>query len=174
MRAFIIVLLRKTLVGSALLSLTIASTSEAAIIATKKTTTPHPGVTVVEGTTRAPSSKFYAAKIALCTSGIRVDATEQPSSLRTVPSWAQSVGANVAVNGDFFRTGPAIAGIAVGGGKPWPYAQLGIDPALSNRYSFERYGWIAFGPDFVDFTHTKHVKENPALFKAQGGYSCKR
>jgi hypothetical protein len=91
-----------------------------------------------------------------------------------VPSWAQSVGANVAVNGDFFRTGPAIAGIAVGGGKPWPYEQLGVDPSLSNRYFFERYGWIAFGPDFVEFTHTKHVKENAALFKAQEGYSLSK
>ena len=154
-----------------LVVLTIPAVSEAAIIATKKTSTPHPGVTLVEGTTRAPSSRFYATKVALCTKGVRVDATAPPTSFRTVPSWAQSVGASVAVNGDFYRPELRVAGIAVGGGKAWPLARTGVDPAVADEYYYERFGWIAFGPGFVEFTHTEHVKKNAAALGATSGYS---
>lgn len=156
--------------SAALFTLSFAHPSFGAIIATQKSSAPHPGVTLVEGTTRAPSSKFFAAQIALCTPGVSVDATEPPTANRTVPAWAESVGANLAVNGDFFRTKPGISGLAVGGGKPWPLEQTGVDAAYKDRYFFELYGWIAFGPDFVEFSHTKHVKENPALFGAKEGY----
>jgi hypothetical protein len=158
--------------GFALLSW--ASASGAAIIATQKSSTPHPGVTLVEGTTRAPSSRFFATKVALCTAGVRVDATAPPSSFRTVPAWAQSVGAEVAVNGDFFRPELRVQGIAVGGGKTWPITRTGIDPAVADEFYYERFGWIAFGPDFVDFTHTEHVKANAAKFGATQGYSPRK
>src|SRR5690606_12633602 len=88
--------------AAAAVAITVSLPASAAIIATKKSSTPHPGVTLVEGTTRAPSSRFYATKIALCTAGVRVDATAPPTGFRTVPSFASAVGADLAVNGDFY------------------------------------------------------------------------
>lgn len=157
--------------AAGIVTLTIPALSDAAIIATKKSSTPHAGVTLVEGTTRAPSSRFYATKIALCTSGVRIDATAPPTSFRTVPAWAQSVGASVAVNGDFYRPDLRVTGLAVGGGKAWPLARTGVDPAVADEYYYERFGWIAFGPDFVEFTHTELVKKNAAALGATEGYS---
>jgi hypothetical protein len=151
-----------------------ASTSNAAIIVTKKVSTPHAGVTLIEGTTRAPSSAFHAVKVALCTAGVRVEATAPPTAFRTVPAWAADVGASVAVNGDFFRPELRVQGMAVGAGKVWPIARTGIDPAVSDEFYYDRFGWIAFGPDFVEFTHTEHVKKNAAKFNATQGYSPKQ
>lgn len=147
------------------------SECSAAIIVSKKTSAPHPGVTLVEGTTRAPSSAFHAVKVALCTPGVRVDATAPPTQFQTVPAWAQSVGANVAVNGDFFRPELRVYGLAVGKGKAWPITRTGIDPAVADEYYYDRFGWIAFGPDFVEFTHTEYVKKNAANLGATQGYS---
>lgn len=145
--------------------------AEAKIIATQKKSTPRPGVTLLEGTTRAPKSNYYAAKISLCQKGIRVDATPPATSFKTVPAFAKASGADLAVNGDFFKPGPRVQGIAVGGGKPWPLGKTGVDPAVANEWYHERFGWIAFGPDFVTFTHTGWVKKRAAELGVTQGYS---
>jgi hypothetical protein len=146
-----------------------AGTSQAAIIKTQSQSTPHPGVTVIEGTTRAPSSHFYATKVSLCTPGVKVAATPNASTLQTVPKFAAASGADVAINGDFYKAGPRVYGIAVGNGGAWPIKKTGADPAVADQWYYNNFGWIAFGPNFVEFTHTEYVKKN--VPSATGGYS---
>lgn len=148
-----------------------SSFADAAIIATKTSSKPFSGVTLIEGKTKAPASSFHAALVSLCTAGVKVNATANPTGLRTVPSWATAAGASLATNGDFYRPGPRVYGLAVGNGASWPLAKTGVDPAVKDEYYYELFGWIAFGPDFVDFTHTEHVKKNAAKYKATQGYS---
>lgn len=149
----------------------LASPAEAAIIATKTTSQPFPGVTLIQGKTKAPASSFHASLVSLCTAGVKVNATANPAGLRTVPSWAASVGASVATNGDFFKPDPRVYGLAVGNGAAWPLTKTGVDPAVKDEYYYDLFGWIAFGPDFVEFTHTELVKKNAAKYKATQGYS---
>lgn len=146
-----------------------ARDANAAIITSKTSSLPAPGITLVEGKTRAPSSTFHAAMVSLCAPGLRVGATSNPSSLTTVPSWAASKGATLATNGDFFTTGPRVYGMAVGDGVAWPIGKTGIDPAVSSQYYYDNFGWIAFGPDSVSFTHTGEVKAHPEQYGAHGG-----
>jgi hypothetical protein len=160
------------LFSSALLTTFLAaSSSSAGIIATKTVTTPLPGVTLWEGKTRAPASTYHVAKIALCTPGVRVGATAPPTAFKTVPAYAQASGAKLAVNGDFFKPGPRVYGVAVGEGKPWPLTKTGADPAVKDQWYYDNFGWIAFRPDGVEFTHTGYVKAHPEEFHATGGLS---
>lgn len=167
--------MRRLLMGFALASFVsasaFASRAEGAIIATKTSSKPFPGVTLIEGKTKAPASSFHASLVSLCTAGVKVNATANPTGLRTVPSWATSVGASLATNGDFFKPDPRVYGLAVGDGASWPLAKTGVDPAVKDQFYYDLFGWIAFGPDFVEFTHTEHVKKNAAKYKATQGYS---
>jgi hypothetical protein len=88
-----------------------------------------------------------------------------------VPSFAQATGAELAVNGDFFTAEPRVYGMAVGGGAAWPIGKTGIDPSVAGEWYHERYGWIAFGPDFAEFTHTAYVKKHRAQLGANEGFS---
>ena len=77
------------------------------------------------------------------------------------------------MNGDFYRSGPTrVYGDAVGDGIPWPRhphrTQAG---SYSSEWYYRDYGWIAFGHDWVDYTYTKWVKNNPEHFGvAVGGW----
>ena len=47
----------------------------------------------------------------------------------------------------------------------------GVDSAYSSEWYFGKYGWIAFGHDWVDYTYTEWVKNNPSSFStAVGGW----
>ncbi len=114
-----------------------------------------PGVTVVQYRTSSPTTDAWVATIDLCADGIRLDATRRPSSTRSAASWGSAEGALLAVNGDFYRTGPVrVYGDAVGGGVPWPLDQTGLDSAYSGEWYYGDFGWVAVGPDWLDFTHT--------------------
>lgn len=141
---------------------TITSTTES---------TPHPGIRIVEGRTSGPSTDFYAAYVSLCNDSVHVDASGYGSST-TSGAWASSVGAELAVNGDFFAFSPRahIYGDAVAGGVRWADNRTGLHADYSGEWYYERYGWIAFGDDFVEFTNTEWVKNNFDTFKSLEGW----
>lgn len=157
--------------GAALgLALVSPADADAAIIATRRTATPYAGVQTIEGTTRAPASTYHAVVVSLCTAGVRLDATKAPTSFVTVPAWAQSSGAEVVVNGDFFAPGPRVYGLAVGSGAAWPVARTGADPAVKSEWYYDRFGWIALGKGWVEFSHTEAVKTKAAALGVREGW----
>ena len=124
---------------------------------------PHAGVTLERYRTASPATDVWVARVDLCHPGIGLHATTAPTSLQSVSSWAQAVGADVAINGDFYRTGPVrVYGRAIGDGVPWPDAQTGVDPANAGEWFWQDYGWIAAGHDRVDFAHTGWTQRNRA------------
>jgi hypothetical protein len=113
------------------------------------------------GRTTSPTTRFWALEIALCTDHVHVAASSAGSARRTASSWGSAAGVVAAVNGDFFRTDtatPVTYGQAVGGGRVWPAAQSGEGSAYTGDWYHRRYGWIAFGPGFVEFSHTEAVR----------------
>ena len=101
-----------------------------------------------------------------------MDATHIDNASQNTSSWANSVGVQLAMNGDFHKSGPMrVYGDAVGSGIPWPIVNTGVDSAYSSEWYFGKYGWIAFGHDWVDYTYTEWVKNNPSSFStAVGGW----
>lgn len=83
--------------------------------------TPYPGVVHLERTTDTPWS-IHAVLVDLCAPGVRVRASSHEERGQTTSAFAAEVGAAIAVNGDFFRSGAGYdtSGIAVGDGDPWP------------------------------------------------------
>jgi hypothetical protein len=125
-------------------------------------TSPWPGVTVRKYRTSSPSADAWAVLVDLCSAGIHVDSTVYTGSAATTGSFAQSAGAQVATNADFYKSGPnRVYGQAVGEGVPWPVSATGFDPAYATEWYYKKPGWIAFGHDWVQFNHTKQVKQNP-------------
>ncbi len=149
------------LVGPALWGQTIASRTE---------TTPYPGVRVVVGRTASPAADFRAAIVNLCTNYVHVTATRSPTGFVRTSTWAGGAGVQVAVNGDFFTSGPRVYGNALGGGMAWPVRQTGNDPAVASEWYYRRYGWIGFGPGRVEFSHTEHVKQRAAALGVVDGW----
>lgn len=144
-------------------------------ITTQTESQPFPGVTIVEGQTTSPTTRFYAAYISLCHDHVHVDAS-QTHSLQTSGQWASSQGAQVAVNGDFYAWTDAtlhVYGDAVGGGVRWPSIRTGRDDAYSSSWFYQRYGWIAFGDDFVEYSNTKWIKDRWEDYGADQGWRPK-
>lgn len=141
---------------------TIESTSES---------TPYPGIRLVEGRTSGPATDFYAAYVSLCTRDVHVDASGYDGA-STSASWGSSAGAELAVNGDFFSYSPRahIYGDAVSGGQRWSLNRTGLHDDYSGDWYYQRYGWIAFGDDFVEFTNTEWVKNNFERFQSLSGW----
>ena len=129
------------------------------------TEAPYPGVTLKQYRTSSPTTDVWVAEVDLCAANIHVDATRAPSSTVSTGAWAADWGVQLALNGDFYKTGPVrVYGDAVGSGVRWPLNQTGLDSAYSAEWYYRDYGWFAFGPDRVDYTHTKWVKDNAATF----------
>lgn len=130
-----------------------------------------PGVELVQYRSSSPATDIWAAEVDLCADGVRIDATRASSSPRTVGSWAGTMEPVLAVNGDFYRTGPLrVYGDAVGGGVPWPLDQTGRDPSAASEWFYGDFGWFAFGTDAVQFTHTGWTKDNAASLGVSGGW----
>ena len=122
---------------------------------------PYPGITLKSYKTTSPKTNLWVVFVDLCTARIHVAANKTPSAIKTAASWGASAGVQVAVNGDFYKTGPVrVYGKAIGDGLEWPLNQQGIDPAYSWEWFYQDFGWIAFGHDSVEFSHTKWVKKN--------------
>ncbi|MCK6576076.1 phosphodiester glycosidase family protein, partial [Myxococcota bacterium] len=133
-------------------------------------TSPAAGVVVRQYRTSSPATNAWAAFVDLCAARISVEATEAPDGLQSTGGWGGDAGVVLATNGDFYRTGPVhVYGLAVGDGVAWPRLQTGVDPAYDGEWFFRDFGFIAFGHDWVDFSHTKWVKNN--VPEAQAGWS---
>jgi hypothetical protein len=118
-------------------------------------------VRLLSGRTTSPTTRFWALEIALCTDHVHMAASSAGTARRTASSWGSAAGVVAAVNGDFFRTDtatPVTYGQAVGGGRVWPAAQSGEGSAYTGDWYYRRYGWIAFGPGWVEFSHTEAVR----------------
>ena len=144
-----------------------SSSAHAQTILSSSRSTPHPGVEVRSGNVRLTNgvtTAYDAVYTSLCTDYVHMTATAPATSPRTTSSWASSVGVQVAQNGDFFNTSSGnwhVYGDAVGNSRRWPAANTG-NPYTSGWFH-HRYGWIAFGPGWVDYSHTEYVKNNPEL-----------
>ncbi len=101
-------------------------------------TDPFPGVRVTERV--ADGQRIYIVAVDLCQAGIAVRGTRPEERGATVPAWAERVGVDVAVNGNFFTPGnfAEIDGWAAGDGQRWGGADHGYVAA------------VAFGPGRVD------------------------
>jgi hypothetical protein len=137
------------------------SPAQAVSLTLQSETSPYPGIVLKSYKTTSPKTNLWAVFVDLCTARIHVGATKTPTSLKTAASWGTSAGVQVAVNGDFYKTGPVrVYGKAVGDGIEWPLNQQGIDPGYSWEWFYQKFGWIAFGHDSVEFSHSKWVKNN--------------
>lgn len=88
-------------------------------------------------TQSSPNWRIWALEIDLCASGVSARATRSNERQRTVSSFAGLVGAEAAVNGDFFSFATyATSGLAIGAGEPW------ADTSDGNGS-----GFIVFGND---------------------------
>ena len=133
---------------------------------------PYTGVTVRFYRASNPSTDVTVVLIDLCSNGIHLESTQYSDSLQSTSSWANSVDVQFAINGDFYRTAPTrVYGDAVGLGIPWPKINTGLHSDYDAEWYHNDFGWIAFGHDWVDYTYTKWVKNNPGSFSVPvGGY----
>ena len=127
---------------------------------------PYPGLVHRQYRTASPATDTWVTLVDLCADRVEVAATRPTTTRESTASWAAGTGVQLATNGDFYRTAPVLRvyGDAVGGGVSWPLDQTGVDPQYDDEWYYERYGWIAFGPDGVEFTHTGWVKDHAAEF----------
>ncbi len=147
------------------------STAQALSLTETDRDTLAPGIELIQYRTSSPTTDAWVAQIDLCGDGIRIDATRTPSSTETVGSWASDLDPVLAVNGDFYKTGPVrIYGDAAGGGVFWPSIQTGRDSSYSGEWYYGDFGWIAFLPDSVQFTHSGWTKNNAASLGVSGGW----
>jgi len=103
-------------------------------------TTPFPGVRLLRRTTPQPVA-LWAALIDSCAPGVRFRATAPAEGRRTTSSFGRLVGAQLAINGDFFDHD---FGLNVGGGQAWPAP----DTEHSGNFSVGP-GRIEMTPDYV-------------------------
>ena len=147
---------------AALAGLTHVGSARAQTISSRSWSTVQPGMRLLTGRTTSPTTRFWALEVALCTDYVHVAATSAPTARRTVAAWGAAAGVTAAVNGDFFRmdtSTPQVYGQAVGGtGRVWPAGQTGESTTAASSWYYRRYGWIAFGPSWVDFAHTAAVR----------------
>jgi hypothetical protein len=99
-------------------------------------TTPYDGVKLLARTTTGPAERVHALVVDLTVPGVRLEATASGQRKRTPSSFAKLVGAQAAINGDFFSyTDYSTSGFAAGGGVPWPGT---TDTATSGSLVFSK------------------------------------
>jgi MYXO-CTERM domain-containing protein len=79
---------------------------------------PFPGVKRLHRT--GGNQNINALVVDLCAAGVSVRATATGERGRRVSSFASAVGAQAAINGDFFSSGYSTDGLAMSGGALWP------------------------------------------------------
>ena len=120
-------------------------------------TFPFTGVEVLHRTTASPLRNIWAVRVDLDSPGVMMAATAYPGSAHRTPrDWAQLVGAQIAINGDFFG-GPCNPsapictwGLAAGFGTQWPAASNGggngVDDSARGVVLFNDKDRIEFRP----------------------------
>ena len=118
----------------------------------------------------AVGSEFYVGDVGLCQDGISMAVTAPRTSLSRTSGWADPGGIELAVNGDFYESiggNWMVYGDVVGNGLQWPCANNGA--CIGDwHWASGNYGFVAVGRGWVDFTHTEHVKQNLAAYRAAG------
>ncbi len=120
---------------------------------------PHPGVRYLHRTSSTPW-QIHALEVDLCARGVQLRATREDERQRTVSSFAGLVGAQAAINGDFFSyDGYWPTGMAVGGGEYWH---------ADNEWN----GFAAFGRDRATISDPVETWSEPAdwMDEAVGGF----
>lgn len=91
----------------------------ALVLASDTWSDPLPGVRLLRRTTSDPL-RIYALEVDLCERGVSLRATDVDERERTVSSFASLVGAEAAINGDFFSYDTYYpSGMAIGDGSHW-------------------------------------------------------
>src|SRR5882757_9196046 len=84
-------------------------------------TDPFPGVRHLHRVTTDPNQNINVLEIGLCEPGVCFRATRYEERGQTTSAFGTSVGAQAAINGDFFVSGFGLdRGFAVGNGSVWP------------------------------------------------------
>jgi hypothetical protein len=120
---------------------------------------PHPGVRYLHRTDGTPW-QIHALEVDLCARGVQLRATQEGERQRSVSSFAGLVGAQAAINGDFFSyDGYWPTGLAIGGGDHWH---------ADNDWN----GFIAFGRDKAWISDPVETWSEPAAWmdEAVGGF----
>ncbi len=117
----------------------------------------YPGVRYLAETRPGPV-EVRAVEVDLCASGVSLRATRESENWQTTSSFGTQVGAQVAINGDFYEWPPDTLGLAVGDGDYWS----------SDRPD---WGFIAFGEGRAEITPPGvHVPDPPSwIDDAVGG-----
>lgn len=121
--------------------------------------TPHPGVELLTRTSSGPR-EIYVAKVDLCERGVSVRTTTEDERGRTTSSFRSLVGADLAVNGDFFDySGYWPIGFAMGAGSLWSGDNTS-------------QGFVAFGWDHALITPGAELWSTPGdwMSEAVAGY----
>ncbi len=114
-------------------------------------TTPHPGMRHLYRTVSDPN-RIHALVVDMCAAGVSMRATASTERKRTVSSFGNLVGAEAAVNGDFFSyTGYGTVGLSIGNGVRWTDTSDGAGE-----------GFAAFGPGKAYLSFPDEVVSNPA------------
>lgn len=144
-------------------------------------TTPFAGVRHLHRTTTTPWN-IHALAIDLTTPGLKLQSTATAQRRRTPSSFAQLIGAQVAVNADFFSfTDYSTSGLAAGAGAKWADT---ADTTGSGTFAFGSNGRaelsapasiVAFDPSWmigVVSGHPQIVKAGAALPDPSGSTLC--
>lgn len=120
---------------------------------------PHPGVRLLRRSTSRPW-QIRVVTVDLCARGISLRATREGERQQRTSTFARSVGAQVAINGDFFTyDGYWPLGMAIGAGEHW-------------RNDDGTKGFVTFGDDHALITPGEENWSEPAFWmdEAVGGY----
>lgn len=99
-------------------------------------TTPYDGVKRLLRTTTSPNWRIHALVVDLTVPGVRLESTQSSQRKRTPSSFAKLIGAQAAINGDFFSyTDYSTSGLAAGGGVPWSDTK---DTTSSGTVAFDK------------------------------------
>lgn len=125
-------------------------------------TTPYTGVKRLQRTLSGPALRIHALEVDLTAPGVSLTATATAQRKRTASSFAKLVGAQAAINGDFFSfTTYGTSGLAAGGGVKW-----------ADTSDNSSNGVLTFGPGGVELHAPSQVTAfDPATMKgAVGGH----
>ena len=125
-------------------------------------TDPFPGVRHLHRVTANPNQNINVLEVDLCQDGISFRATKFDERGQRTSNFGASVGAQAAVNGDFFVSGFGLErGFAVGDGEPWPASSIADDPST---------GQVAIGENRLELIPDWVVQEpEDWMHEAVGG-----
>lgn len=88
--------------------------------AADKWSTPFDGVKLLHRTTSSPKWNIYVLVVDTTVAGVQLDATTSSQRKQKTSAFAKQIGAQAAINGDFFSYATyATSGLAAGDGKAW-------------------------------------------------------